>query len=146
MKSKKFSTIMVVFCAALGLAACTHRDAPPLTPSENTATPTYRSTTNSYELDSSPKYTQSGVNGGEPATLPSIPSPERFSQNSPLAFAVYGALHTDPKIDARYISVFSKGSTIELLGTAHSSDMATVIKDVKGVSGVKVIENKLGIK
>ncbi len=137
------ASLLILILTAGG---CTHRDVPPPTPVENDATPTYRSTTNSYELNTAPRFTQSGIDGGEPATLPSIGSPARFSQNTPLAFAVFNVLHFDNSIDTRYVSVFSKGGTIELLGTVRKSDLPTLLKKVRSQPGVKSVDNKLEIK
>jgi hypothetical protein len=134
---------LAALCLALTAAGCTHRDDEPTTPSINTDTPTYRSSTNSDEMNSAPKYTQSGVNGGEPATLPSVPTPDGFHQNNPLAVSVYSALHNDQHIDSRYISVFSKGSTVRLLGTVTKADFPAMRKDVKAVPGVGVVLNEL---
>jgi osmotically-inducible protein OsmY len=97
-------------------------------------------------MNTSPKYTQAGVNGGEPTTLPAIASPDRFSQNTPLASAVNSVLHVNQTVDTRYISVFSKAGTIKLLGTVRKSDLPTVLSIVKKVPGVKSIDNQLQIK
>jgi hypothetical protein len=120
----------------VALSGCMHKDAPPQTPSENTATPTYRSTVNSYEMNTAPKYTQSG-NGGEPATLPAIPSPARFSQNTPLANAVYSSI---PSVESKYIVVASKGSTVKLTGTVTKAELPSVLADAIKPTGVKQVD------
>jgi len=137
--------VPTLLTVTVAVAGCTHRDAPPMTPVENTATPTYRSTTNSYELDTAPRYTQSGIDGGEPVTLPSIGSPERFSQNTPLTSAVSLTIHNDSTIDSRYLVVASKGSTIMLSGTVSKSDLPKVLRLVRTIDGVKHIVNGLQI-
>jgi hypothetical protein len=140
LKSASAMALLVVMAGAFG---CSQREAPTLTPSENSATPTYRSTTNSWEVNSAPKYTQSGINGGEPATLPAIPSPDRFSENTPLAMSVYSVLHADVKVDSRYISVYTKGRTVRLQGTAPKSESARILSDIHSVSGIKAVHNEL---
>ena len=139
---KRNAAVLSVITIGLSLVAagCGHRDAPPATPSINTSTPTYRSTTNSYEANNSPRYTQSGVNGGEPATLPAIASPDRFSENTPLATAVYNSIRVDPKLESRYVSVYSKGSEIKLAGTISKTDLPALLDLVKKQPGVKSVD------
>jgi hypothetical protein len=132
----------VTFLATtLALCGCSHHDAPTLTPHENPATPTYRSTVNSYELNTAPRYTQSGVNGGEPATLPAIPSPDRYSQNTPLATAVYNTVRVDSSIDSRYLTIYSKGGTVKLTGTVKKKDLSKILKLVHTQPGLKNIDD-----
>jgi hypothetical protein len=147
MKNAKSICFFLACGTMLPISGCTHRDAPPPTPAENSATPTYRSTTESYELDTAPRYTQSGIDGGEPATLPSIASPNRFSQNTPLAFAVYDTIRTDPVIDGRYITVFSKKGVVELTGTIKKSQLSRLLSIVHKQPGVESINlNQLQLK
>jgi|GEM_PF-4199944 len=128
-------------CAIVAVSGCTHHDAPPKTPTENPATPTYRSTVNSYEQNTAPRYTQSGINGGEPASLPSVASPDRYSQNTPLATAVYNTIRVKAPEDSRYLAIYSKGTSVKLTGTIKKSDLPAVLALIKSQPGLKSIDD-----
>jgi hypothetical protein len=129
-------------CAALA-AGCSAHQAIPATPVDTAATPTQRSSVNSYDQPNTPFFTQPGVNGGTPAVLPVVADPDKYDQNAPLAIEVYGAVQQKIGTGAtRYLTVQSKGSTILIGGTAGSSsaliEAVEVAKSAKGVSKVNV--------
>jgi hypothetical protein len=139
-----FMTALIVFVA---LAGCSRRDEPPATPAVNPQTPTNRSFSNSYDRPLGPLYSQPGVNGGKPVSLPPIASQAQFSQNTPLAARVVAALQAQKGIDTRYIAVSSKDQIVKLDGSVSSeAQKSAALKTAAAQPGVKSIENDLSVK
>ncbi len=144
------SLLVMAGCALalIGVAGCSRRDAPPDTPTvaQSEQTPTYRSTTNSYEANNAPRYTQPGQNSGRAAPLPVLPTQNRFDQNTPLAMTVYNALQQSAPLASRYITVDTKGSVVRLAGTASASDKSAAAKAAQSVPGVTKVLNTIQVR
>ncbi len=129
------------------LSGCSAHQAQPATPVDSAKTPTFRSSTNSYDQPNTPLYTQPGVNHGTAVKLPAIGKVDRFDQNAPLAEEVYGQLQAQLGRSAtNYITAESKGDTVQLGGTA--ADAATVAKAsaiAKTAKGVGSVINKITV-
>ena len=129
--------IGLALAAGLGLGGCSQRDTPPATPSVNVTTPTYRSATNSWELNNSPEYTQPGVNHGKIESLPAIARHERFDQNAPLAISAYSAMQSKLASDSRYLMAQAQGGVLMIGGTVSTqADKVTAAKTAAAVPGV----------
>ncbi len=146
MNMNQWARMAVVSGAFLAVCGCSHHDAAPETPSVSSATPTYRSQTNSDVPNNTPNFTQPGVNHGAPATLPVIAKADRFDQNSPLAGQVFSAIQRDSTISSRYLTVDTKGGVVRLSGTASAADAAAAEKLVKSQKGVTSVIDKIEIK
>ena len=134
--------------ATMLLFGCSAHQAPPATPTMSASTPTYRSSSYSYEQPNSPYYTQPGVNGGKPVTLPAIPATNRFDQNTPLAAEVYGALQQKlGSTEVRYVTVQSKGSAVLIGGATQNAGIATkALSIVRQCPGVKSVDDHITVQ
>jgi ABC-type transport system substrate-binding protein len=146
--SSKPALSLALTVAALVAVGCSSHQSPPATPADAAKTPTFRSSTNSFDQPNSPLYTQPGVNPGSPAKLASIPPTDRFDQNTPLASEVYGALQGKLGAESvRYVSAQSKGATVLLEGTASSRAVATHAFEVaKTCAGVKNVVDRIEVQ
>ena len=141
-------TIAALLCFAAPLCGCSARQAPPATPVDTARTPTFRSSANSYDQPNTPLYTQPGVNHGVRMKLPSIATVDRFDQNAPLAEKVYGQLQAQlGQQQMRYVTVQSKGSTVQLGGTASVQSSVTQAAAIaKQTQGVATVENHIKVQ
>jgi osmotically-inducible protein OsmY len=141
-------TLAAGVCAAvLLLPGCSAHQAPPATPVDTAATPTFRSSSNSYDQPNTPMYTQPGQNGGTPGKMTPIPTANRFDQNAPLALAVYGALQQGLGAQSvKYLTAQSKGGVVELGGTAPTAAVASQAKSIATKqNGVKQVVDKIKV-
>jgi len=140
MKAKRLAGVAALTVAGL-LAGCSAHQDYPKTPSIIDTTPTYRATTNSTDPVHEPFYLTPGVNGGQKSTAPSVPAPDRYNANDPLAVSVYVALARDKTVDAQYVAVEGKADAVLLKGTVASADqkarMETIARQTPGVKSVK---------
>ena len=146
--SSKSLWIVFLATATLFAAGCSDHQSPPATPVDSAKTPTFGSSTYSYDQPNSPLYTQAGQNGGKAVSLPSIPPTSRFDQNTPLASEVYGSLQSKLGVTAvRYVTVQSKGAVVLIGGTVRSAaDASTVIGTAKTAAGVKRVIDHIAIQ
>jgi hypothetical protein len=133
--------------AAAFLAGCSAHDEYPKTPSYIATTPTYRTTTNSTDPVHEPFYLTPGINGGQSSTAPSLPAPDRYSANNPLAVSVYVALIHNQAIDSQYIAVEGKPNSVWLKGTVASADQKAKIDAIaRNTPGVKSVKDDLVVQ
>jgi hypothetical protein len=147
LKSKRVLLSVVAAMSVVILSGCSAHQDPPLTPTDSAKTPTFRSSSNSYDQPNTPLYTQPGINTGHVVTLPSIPRHDRWDQNAPLALAVYGQISGLGRTDINYVSVQSKGSAVMVGGTVPTAALkAKVLALAKATPGVKSLVSTLKVQ
>lgn len=139
--------ILLAAIAAGILAGCSPRQEAPATPVMVATTPTYRTSVDAGDAVTEPYYLTPGVNGGDKAKAPSVPMPDRYSANSPLAVEVYFALTSDPTLDMQYVAVEGKPHSILLKGTVNSAaQRAAIERAALTARGVKTVKNELAVQ
>jgi hypothetical protein len=130
----------------LTLAGCSARDKPNYTPVYHVGTPTNRSSTNSFEANHEPFYTQPGVNAGSAVTLKPIASQRGFEPSDPLAQKVYIALSADGTVPTQYLTCGAKDGVVLLTGTVQTAAQAAQAKKIAlGVPGVKAMRSHIRV-
>jgi hypothetical protein len=143
MKRQGALILLLTVCAA----GCSPRDRPDYTPVYKYGVQTNRSTTYSYEMNGTPKYTQPGVNAGKPVTLKPIPSQLRFEPYDAVAERVYMTLNADGALPARYLTASAKNGVVILTGTVQTAaQKARAAQIARGVSGVKQVINRITVR
>lgn len=140
MQTRTLAALLLTFT----LAGCSAKDPPTYTPVYKYGVQTNRSSTNSYEMNGEPRYTQPGVNSGRPVTLKPIPSQRGFEPYDPVAEQVYMALSADGALPARYLSTRAQNGVVILAGTVqNAAQKMRAAQIARGVAGVKQVRNQI---
>ena len=144
MKSNLILALVSAAVAGVALAGCSPHEDSPKTPYFIATTPTYRATVNSTDPVIDPIHMTPGVNGGQVVKTPSVPAPDSYNANSPLALAVYVQLIHSSKLDAHYVTVEGKESAVLVQGTVSSAAQKTEIERIaRQTAGVKSVQDDI---
>ena len=142
MQKIPWAAILVIF----SLTGCSPKDPPTYTPTYKYGVQDNRSTTNSYQMNGEPRYTQPGANSGPQVTLKPIASQRGFEPYDPVAEQVYMALNADGALPARYLSARAKDGIVILSGTVQNiAQKARAEQIARAVPGVRELRNKITI-
>jgi hypothetical protein len=87
------------------------------------------------------------VNGGTPASLPVIPSQDRWDPNDPVATQVYTALTTTDNVHPEFLRVYARKGIIWLQGSVRTrAECDRAAQLARGTHGVTTVRNDLRVQ